>query len=146
MSVAGSSNAVDQANHFPLGSIAGYMSRFFGDDQGQHQQRHHSPQPPQHSPPVEENLVEEVNDSTGDVVGGSRSSNGIGSSSHEVSRFTEEKRWKPLSFSESEPSIRKRHRAALVEGKLGHEAQEEGEEETNKEDFLADWSHEMATK
>lgn len=119
------------------------MSRFFSDDQGQHQQRHHSPQ---HSPPVEKNSVEEINDSTGDVVGGSRSSSGIGSNSHEVSRFSEEKRWKPLSFSESEPSIRKRHRAALVEGKLGHEAQEEGEEETNKEDFLADWSHEMATK
>lgn len=146
MAITGGSSAADQANHFPLGSIAGYMSRFFGDDLGQQQpQQHHSLQPK--APPVEENLVEDTNDSSGDGGGGGSSSrnSGIGSNSHEVSRFSEKKQWKPLSFSENEPPIRKRHRAVLVGGKLGHEELEE-EEEVSKDDFLADWSHELATK
>lgn len=105
------------------------MSRFFGDNQGQ---QHSAPQPP-----VEENLVEDTNENLSkDGI-----SNG-GSNSHEVS--DEGKQWKPLSFSEEEPSMRKKHQTVLVEGSKvdGHEE----DEDASKDDFLADWSHELATK
>lgn len=127
-STGSGASAADQVNHFPLGSIAGYMSRFFGDDQGQQRQhRSHLPQAP-----VEENLVENTNENLSSDDKNSGSGN-----SHEV----EEKRWKPLLFSEGEPSMRKRPRTVLLED--SKVSSHEEDEDVSKD---ADWSHELATK